>query len=181
MKHLAFILLLFISFSMPVFGQSDSDSLAATDNVIMVTIPANLKIKDKIFLVNKSPYLILQAMIALPKSKGDFEFLGNANYLASSERATIASYENNELKNLRGKTIAIKVKGAKVFTGENRTGVATPMGDVGVAHTEIASELVNNLDPKDITYSFEAKLHEEDHDLYIEVYYKGDGKKILDF
>lgn len=181
MKHLAIILLLFFTFSLPTFGQEKKDSLSNTDNVLMVTVPTNLKIKDKIFLVNKSPYLILQAMVALPQENGGYELLGNTNYVASSERATIASYDNNELKKLRGKIIAIKVKGAKVFTGENRTGVATPLGGVGVAHTEISSDLVNNIDPKDITYSFETKLHEEDHDLYIEVYFKGDGKNIMDF
>lgn len=180
MKNLTVILLLFLTFSLPMLGQEKNDTLSS-NNVLEVTVPSNLKIKDKIFLVNKSPYLILQAMVALPQLNSGYELLGSATYLAANESATIASYDNNWLKNLRGKTIAIKVKGAKVFTGENRTGVATPIGGVGVAHTEISSDLVNNIDPKDITYSFDVKMHEEDHDLYIEVYYKGDGKNIMDF
>lgn len=145
-----------------------------------VTVPQNLKIKDKIFLVNKSPYLIIQAMVALPQGNGNFEPLGTANILAPDETSQIASYDNNWLKNLRGKTLSIKVKGAKVFAGQSRTGVGTPMGGVGVSHTEINSELLNNIDPKDITYSFNVKFYEANHDLYIEVYYKGSGN-VMDF
>lgn len=181
MKQLLFTLLLLTVFTLQSFGQEKKDSTSFSDNVLNVTVPQKLKIKDKIFLVNKSPYLILQAMVALPKPDGNFEPLGTANVLAPDETSQVASYDNNWLKNLRGKTLSIKVKAAKVFTAQSRTGVATPMGDVGVAHTEISSDLINNIDPKDITYSFNVKFYEANHDLYIEVYYKGDGKNVMDF
>lgn len=180
MKNLTVILLLVFTFSLPMLGQEKNGTLTS-NNILEVTVPSNLKIKDNIFLINKSPYLILQAMVAIPQPSGGYDLLGSTAYLTADETATIASFDNNGLKKLRGKTIAIKVKGAKVFTGENRTGVATPYGGVGVAHTEISSDLVNNIAPEDITYSFDVKMHEENHDLYIEVYYKGNGKSIMDF
>lgn len=181
MKHFLLIILLLSSFVIPSKGQEKKDTIAKSDNVLNITVPQDLKIKDKIFLVNKSPYLILQAMVALPQQGGNYEPLGTTTYLAPDESSQIASYDNNWLKNLRGKTLSIKVKGAKVFVGQNRTGVATPMGGVGVSHTEISSDLINNIDPKDITYSFNVKFFEANHDLYIEVYYKGNGENVMDF
>ena len=75
----------------------------------------------------------------------------------------------------------MKVKGAKVIAGQKRSGVVTPMGDVGDATTEISPDLINNIDPNDITYDYDVRLYEAHHDLYIEVYYKGKGGSVMDF
>ena len=52
------------------------------------------------------------------------------------------------------------------------------MGDVGDATTEISPDLINNIDPNDITYDYDVRLYEAHHDLYIEVYYKGKGGSV---
>ncbi len=183
MKRIVTLLFLLLSIGYYTMAQSSADSAttAGTGNVLNVAIPQSLNIKDNIFLVNKSPYLILQAMVALPQPDGNFEPLGTTTLLAADERAQIASFANNSLKRLRGKTIAVKVKGAKVIAGQKRSGVVTPMGDVGAATTEISSDLVNNIDPKDITYDFDVRIYEAHHDLYIEVYYKSKGGNVMDF
>ena len=77
--------------------------------------------------------------------------------------------------------IAVKVKGAKVIAGQKRSGVVPPMDDVGAATTEISPDLINNIDPNDITYDYDVRLYEAHHDLYIEVYYKGKGGSVMDF
>ncbi len=183
MKRIFTLLLLLLSVGFGAMAQAGADSATTAGNshVITVAIPQSLNIKDNIFLVNKSPYLILQAMVALPQPDGNFEPLGTTTLLAADERALIASYSGNSLKRLRGKTIAVKVKGAKVIAGQKRSGVVTPMGDVGAASTEISSDLINNIDPKDITYDYDVRIYEAHHDLYIEVYNKGKGGSVMDF
>lgn len=183
MKRILTLLLLLLSMGCCAMAQAGADSAttASTGNVLTAAIPQSLNIKDNIFLVNKSPYLILQAMVALPQPDGTFEPLGTTTLLAAGERAQIASYARNGLKRLRGKTLAVKVKGAKVMAGQKRSGVVTPMGDVGAATTEISPDLINNIDPNDITYDYDVRLYEAHHDLYIEVYYKGKGGSVMDF
>lgn len=183
MKRIVALLFLLLSIGYYTMAQAGADSAttAGTGHVLTVAIPKSLNIKDNIFLVNKSPYLILQAMVALPQPDGNFEPVGTTTLLAADERALIASYANNGLKRLRGTTIAVKVKGAKVIAGQKRTGVVTPMGDVGAATTEISPDLVNNIDPKDVTYDYDVRIYEAHHDLYIEVYYKGKTGSVMDF
>ena len=43
-----------------------------------------------------------------------------------------------------------------------------------------SSEILNNIKPSDITYDFDAKLYESNHDLYIEVFSNGE-KGVMDF
>lgn len=183
MKGIYSFLLLFALMPLNMFSQENKDTTATkNDGVILKIIPQELKIKDKIFVKNKSPYLILQMVVAQVDGEGEYHSIGTSTYLTPNESYTLASFENNSLKHLRGKKIAIKVKGAKVFAGENGTKVFTPYGAVGVKRKEITPELINNLKPSDITYDFDATLYESHHDLYIEIINKGnDGSGIMDF
>ncbi|MDD6688167.1 hypothetical protein, partial [Sodaliphilus pleomorphus] len=62
MKRIVTLLLLLLSIGCCAMAQAGADSAttASTGNVLTVAIPQSLNIKDNIFLVNKSPYLILQ-------------------------------------------------------------------------------------------------------------------------
>ena len=168
-----------------VFAQTTMDSgAAATDNIIYKEVGTKLNIKDKIIVQNNSPYLIMQVMVALPDSANSFEPLGTSTYIGSNDARTIASYQDNSLKYLRGKTIAIKVKGAKVVLPESGTDVFTPYGSVSVQHKEIDPNVINKIKAEDITYDFDAKLFEANHDLYIRIFYKktgNDKSNIMDF
>ena len=157
--------------------------VATNDNIMYKEVGAKLNIKDKIIVQNKSPYLIMQVMVALPVAGDSFEPLGTTTYITPNDARTIASYQNNSLKCLRGKTIAIKVKGAKVVLPESGTDVFTPYGSVSVQHKEIDPNVINNIKAEDITYDFDAKLFEANHDLYIQILYKGgnDNSNVMDF
>lgn len=178
-----FLLFLVVMFPQEGCAQKSKDSLtSAKENIIFRTIPNYLKIRDKIFIENKSPYYILQAIVAIPNGHDDFKLLGSCTYIAPNEVWEVASYSDNWLKNLRGKTIAIKVKGTKKFMGQNNTHVDTPIGSVGINHKELSPEIINSITPADLIYSFDATLFEANHDLYIEIINKGEnGKSIMDF
>lgn len=98
----------------------------------------------------------------------------------------MASYDNNWLKNVRGKKIAIKIKGVKKVLGDtSSTGVvggsmATGPFGVGVSHSELKADEINNIDPSLITYDFSASIAEQDHDLYITIT-SGSTKDAFDF
>ncbi len=178
-----FMALLLATITSVAFAQATKDSTAnPNDNVMYKTVEKSLNIKDKIIVQNKSPYLILQIMVALPNEEEGFTPISSSSYIAANEAREIASYDSNSLKFLRGKTIAIKIKGAKVAIPENNTQVYTPYGSVGVQHKEIDPNIVNNIKDEDVTYNFDVKLFEANHDLYIQVNYKGkDGTSVMDF
>ena len=152
-------------------------------NIIYKTVPKKFRLKDNIIVRNMSPYYILQIVVAYPKADGELDPLGSGTYIAPNEEYGLASFSKNSLKRLRGMTIAIKAKGAKVLMGEqNKTNVWTPLGPVGVKHKELSAEIINNIKPEDITYSFDVKLYESRHDLYIELYNTGEnGGGVMDF
>lgn len=182
MKKLLFLALVSL---MPIGlqAQENCDSTNnSNQNIIYKIVPKkNFWIKDKIFIENKSPFYILQVVVAIEDQNGEFQPLGSATYIAPSEIYELASYRNNSLKKLKGQRIAIKAKGVKLLVGEsNQTNVWTPYGSVGVKHKELDNDMINNIKPSDITYDFEAKLYEANHDLYIELYSTG-GKGVMDF
>lgn len=147
-------------------AQETSDSIDnGNQNIIYKVVPKkNFMIKDKIIIVNKSPYHILQVVVAVTLHDGSFHPLGSATYIAPGEVSELASFTNNYLSKLKGRQIAIKAKGAKLLIGENSQN----------------SDLIRNIKPSDITYDFEVKLYESHHDLYIELYNSG-GKGVMDF
>lgn len=186
MKTLLLSLFLFC-LSLPAWAQTENENTTTTDSVaqnkmkgvFFVQIPSKLNIKDNIFVQNRSPYLILQMVVAVQTDDGRYEPIGNASYLNSGKVAKIASYDDNKLKKLRGKTLLIKAKGAKVNLLSSGTDVAvsTPFGSVGVNGSKISAEDVAKITDDQITYDFSATVFESEHDLYIQL----EGKDILDF
>ncbi len=178
------LLLCLVWCSMVVMAQGckeAGDSSRASRGLFYKTVPQKLNIKDKIFLVNKTPFPFLQSVVALvDDSDGSLISLGSSSIVAPNETWEIISYANNALKYLRGKRLAIKVKASKKMIDTNRTSVGTPYGSVGVSHVDISSEIINSLKPEDITYDFDAELYEANHDLYIHIIYKGENG-IMDF
>ena len=139
------------------------------DHIIYKVIPRNLNIKDVIKVSNRSPYLILQVVVA-EVVNGQLVPLGSGNNIRPDRTETIASFKYKSLKNLKNRTIAIKAKALKSVLGnQSGTDVYTPFGDVSVRHMDIDKESAN-LKPEDITYEFDVKLFEDHHDLYIELY-----------
>jgi hypothetical protein len=181
MKKIVAILFLLIGMTGVAFAQEDKSK----DNVIYAEVPKNLNIKDKIIIRNSSPYTILQAVVVLEED-GNEELLGSASYIAPNKSIEIAKYENNKLKKLRGKKLAIKVKGVKKVLGDKQTtqvgGGSLALGpfEVGVTHSDIKAEEVNNIDASQIVYNFAVSLAEENHDLYIKVSASGENG-VFDF
>lgn len=148
--------------------------------VYYMQIPKKLNIKDNVFIINRSPYLIVQMLMAVDMmGNGDYVPVGQASYVPTGQRVKIASYDDNNLKRLRGKNVLVKVKGAKInpMTSGAKVDVYTPYGSVNVDNRRVDAETIKNIKDSDITYEFRARLFEEDHDLYIQI----EGKDMLDF
>lgn len=186
MKIKKIFLSLFAIIPLVVFAQETKDSVAQENaHVFYVDVPKQLNIKDKIIVRNRSPYLIMQAVVALADN-GILTPLGTISHIVQGEACTVVSFKDNGLKKLRGKTIAIKVKGAKIFAGQNKTNVgfgsSFGFGGISVGRKELPADVVNNIKPEDITYNFDASLFESSHDLYIDIISSGEnGKGIMDF
>ena len=153
------------------------------ENIIYIDVPAKMKINDKIILQNKSQYSIIQAVVVLADTK---QSIGSSTYVNPGESCEMASYDHNWLRNVRGKKIAIKVKGVKkILKDSSSTGIAggsfaTGGFGVGVRHTELKADEINNIDPSLITYDFNATISEANHDLYITIM-SGNSENPLDF
>ncbi|MCC8038296.1 MAG: hypothetical protein LIP02_09230 [Bacteroidales bacterium] len=122
-------------------GKSQASAQTGEDNVIHITIPKKLNIKDKVFLVNKTKGTIEKAAIVLEEN-GTTTTVGFANNVGPGDVFEVASYQDNKLKKLKGKNLLIKIKGEKA-KGENQGGVST--------------------------YDYKVDLSEKSHDLYITV------------
>lgn len=135
----------------------------AQDNIEYRQIPKSWRLKDKIILVNKSPYYILNTTVAIVEKNGNLIRLGTPSSISVNEEYEYASFDDNRLKSLRGETIAIKTKGLK-----------RPINYF---------ENLDNIPSSEVTYDFNYKLFEYHHDLYIEIYYSGrtNNKDIMDF
>ena len=159
MKRILFLLL---TLSSVLLGYSQSNELSANDNVIVKMIPKKWNLKDKVILVNKSQLYIMQAVVAVMGVDGEYKPLGATDGLSANKSCEILACYNNELKNLLGKTIAIKVKGA---VKKN-------------TFTDNAEDIV----PATITYDFDATVYEFRHDLYIEIKSKSNSAgNVMDF
>ena len=166
-----------------VKAQEKNDSSAKSDqNIIYKTVPKKkFNIRDKIIIQNKSPYYILQVVVAIKDENGELQPLGSASFISSNETWELASFKYGGLAKLKGHVIAIKAKAVKMIVGENnQTNVWTPYGSVGVRHKEMDPELINNIKPEDITYDFDVKLFEANHDLYIQLFSSGE-QGVMDF
>jgi len=168
--------------SIPICAQ-DSINVDPTTNghIVYKVVPRKFNIKDKIFVTNKSPYYILQIVVAEVVDNKLIP-IGSATSISPNETYEMVSFSNNTLRELRGKKIAIKAKGAKIAAvgNENRTRVDVPFYSVSVRHKDIDPEIVNNLKPEDITYEFDSALSESHHDLYIDMF-TSSGKSVMDF
>lgn len=182
MKKL-FLLAITALFAFVLNAQIERSANNLSKNIIYKTIPKKLHIQDKIIIKNKSPYYLLQMVVAIPKENGDFEPLGFASQIAPNKTFTMADFKNNYLKKLRGKTIAIKAKGTKVFVDEdNGPSIAISHESRSIENKETYPEISNNLKEEDITYNFDVNLYEDRHDLYIEIYSSGEnGEGVMDF
>ena len=150
------------------------------DNIVFKVVPPKANIKDKIKIWNRSPYTILQVVVCEVVGK-ELRPLGSCTNIRPDKTDDIASFKENTLKYLKGKTIAIKAKGLKKVVGnQSSTEVNTPFGDVSVNHEERKEDSANSLTQDDVTYEFEAKLFEDHHDLYIELY-STRGNSVMDF
>ena len=178
MKQLFFVAL-FVCLSLTAYAQENQDP-TTNGHVVYKEVPKKLNIKDKIFVTNKSPYYILQIVVAVVEGNNMIP-LGSATSISPNERYELASFGDNTLKEVRGKKIAIKAKGAKLaIVDDHQTRVDIPFYSVSVRHKNLDPEVINNLKPEDITYEFDATLSESHHDLYIDVF-NSSGKDVMDF
>ena len=124
-------------------------------HIVYKTIPKNMKINDRVIVQNKSSYHILQVVVAVVGFGEELHPLGSVVNLAPGTSAEVASFENNKLRMLRNRTIAVKAKATK---GNNPARVA----------------------PSDVTYDFGVNLSEIRHDLVIDIFSET-GRGVMDF
>lgn len=124
--------------------------------VIFKRVPQELDLKDKVFIVNKSAFEITHAALALVENTGNYQPIASMDGLAPGDTYELISYSDNELANLRGRVIALKIRGKKGFK-------------------------VTDDSDANAFYDFNASLSEESHDLYIEVTSTGHGGNMMDF
>ena len=175
---LSFLTVVIAAMPLCLWAQNDTASVDST--IVYKMIPLNMKIKDKIFIQNKSPFYILQVVVALVNVDGEMLPLGSASYIAPNETVQLAGFTDEKLKKLRGQKIAIKTKATKILIADSNTKIKSNYGEAGVRHKELSQDILNSLKPSDITYDYDAKLSEAEHDLYIELYNNGKGG-IMDF
>lgn len=159
---------------------------AQNDNLIKLQIPQSYKIKDRIILVNNSNCTILRGVVVLADTTEQV-VLGTCNIVAPDTKITLASFDKNGLKKLRGRTIGIKIKGVKKLMIVDET-VSTTSGYAGgfynrsSASADVKADDINNLhNDETVTYDFSASLSEANHDLYINIYDNNNGEGVLDF
>jgi hypothetical protein len=149
----------------PIFRNSkrnirDNREINLGNNIVYVNVPLNLNLKDKLILVNQSPYVIVKSTIALVED-GQITHLATTNLVNPSTSAELIRYDDNRLSLLKGQKLAIKTKGYKQSLNAN-------------------SDL-NALIPEEITYDFQVSVREEDHDLYIIVTSDVHNTHVFDF
>jgi hypothetical protein len=193
MKQLISLLLfLLLGVNNMLFAQIHANSNDANENVeriMYAEVPKKMNIKDKIFIRNSSPFTILQVVVAVEED-GQYNVLGSASYISPNGRAEIASFDNNKLKKLRGKKLAIKAKGVNQMMGDKESSTSkrvyensdgTGFNTVTEGHDVIHTKAVNKLDPDlKVVYDFTVNLMEESHDLYIKLSPTGENG-IFDF
>lgn len=141
-------------------SSAPSEAKAKKAPIIRVTVPETLKIKDYVFVENKSPYMIARMAVAVDNGDGSYTTVGTLTYVPTGKTVELASFDDNKLKELRGRELLIKIK------GYSTPGMPDPFGD------ENAGE-----DNREETYDFSVRLSEQNHDLYITV----QGASPMDF
>lgn len=112
-KFLVLTLVLALS-SITMFAQKSKTSANTPKNTsIVVRVPKDLNLQDKVILSNESPYQIIQATVSYYNSKGKLVKLGTIHNLDSDEKTTVYEYRDNALKNLCGKKLVVSAKGKK--------------------------------------------------------------------
>lgn len=147
------LLALFAVFALSINAQENYDP-QTNGHIIFKLVSHKLDLKDKIIVSNQSSYTLLQVAVCLAEDN-KLKPLGSCTNIEPGESGEIASFDDNALKNLQSRTIGIKAKGQKKDVGDN-SGL------------------------EDVTYEFDVKLLEDDHDLIIELY-NAPGKDVMNF
>ncbi|MGN0232012.1 MAG: hypothetical protein ACI4A8_07355, partial [Muribaculaceae bacterium] len=98
MKHLLFVSLIVASTVFNIEAHGRNDSIAASDNEIVCTVPTKLNINDNVFVVNKTLYTILKIAVVEATESGDIIPVGTGSSIVPGERFKIAEYSNNNLR-----------------------------------------------------------------------------------
>lgn len=164
--------------------------ICAQDNLIHIQVSSKANLKDKVILINKSSYTVLQSRLVLSENDSQ-ELIGNSLIIVPGGSVVVADFPRNGLRRLVGKHLILKVKGTKKLLVDQKStsiggGVLGTGGAgvvaVGINHSELSADTYNNLDDSEITYSFDVKYYDMHHDLYIEIYDKKEGSDdMLDF
>ena len=121
------------------------DSLQKCNPDIIYTIVPRWAINDKVYIVNKSSYDIVQIAVTWIDDNNKTHSLGSLTNLASGKDEELVHFKGNGLRQLQNQILAVKAKGRK--------------------HTDLKDE--QPLDSSLYTYSFAIRLSEERHDLFI--------------
>jgi hypothetical protein len=116
-------------------------------NIIYVEIPKKLKIEDKIILYNNTTYTLLQGVVAEVTPSG-LKNLGQVTHVRPDFSSLVTEFDDEKLKEYRGKKLAIKIKGIKNI---------------------VANDGTVSGDPNTVTYNFSVTPSERNHDLILTV------------
>ena len=97
-------------------------------------------------------------MVGFINETAKLEIVAVTSNISPGQQIELASFNDNELKKIKNRTLVMKVKGSK-----------GPISNQG-----------NDASQSELTYNFKASLSENRHDLYIDITRQG-GDEILDF
>lgn len=148
-----------------------------------IDVPKDMKINDKIFLYNSSPYFFLNAVVTLQNwnsinnnknvldnNDESEKEIGSASYIYPGQKSEMASYDRNWLRRVRGQKITVKIKGIKnILTDVRRfddTNDNARPDDSAISKQQV-QQPADEIKLSDFNISI-SELH---HDLYIKVTY----------
>ena len=150
MKKL-FSMLLMAASLLPAIAQETTSVKMTSEKSIVKIISQKMDVNDKVFVINSTPYTLLETTVLIYGTDGNYQTVCNIKNTKSGEKIEAASFDDNKLRIVKGKPVVIRTKILK----EGVIAENSKFGDEDV--------LI-------------AVLYEEDHDLYVELVNSEDYK-----
>lgn len=150
MKKLLSLLLMVAAF-LTAHAQETTSVKMTSEKSIVKLISQKMDVNDKVFVINSTPYTLMNTEILIYKTDGEYQTICNISDTKSGQKIEAASFEDNNLRIVKGKPLIVRVKILK----EGKLAENSKFGDEDV--------LI-------------AVLYEEDHDLYVELVNSEDYK-----
>ena len=140
------------------------DSIKREDPKVFFAAVGKLNIKDKVYITNKTTYIIEKAVIGYIDLNMKFQIIATASDVSPGHKTELISFDNNGLKMVQKKMLVLKVKGRHSDSTQDSKGMAP-------SHESDANSII---------YEFDAVISEVRHDLCIDIINKKNND-LLDF